>query len=627
MRATVVYLSLIGCLCFSAGCSMSKWAWNRSAKPAVESLAKSDAQKTDAAKTESTQPATEKSVEKPAEAVAEKPAAPTTPALTTTSIENPFKSTRSATPETTPKPALDPKSPPALESLASTTPTTPKVLADLNKETLLLMNRELQDATPEERAEWFEQLKHVDPALVPEILRARRMSLQLAQAAPAAPPQASEILLAGGAIPAARNVQPARTPSPPTTARPGIGWGSPWDAAAASPVAADPFGVVQAGHASTSPQRNLLHADYAEPAGSRRPVEHAVHRVPTSESGQPIVLQNYETQPGANPYAVTGPSSWTPPHVDPRPLPPTTAQPAGIPWPQPPAATPAPTGFGSVVPFGTQLVQNVAGLVPGRNSQSANMPAVATVPAGMSPASGNPFQTQLEQTTAYLEQEVATLTAGTTPVTQAVYIRKHVALRLLYLMGDHQERALTAIPGIPPAEQEFWQQLLWGMVNSLDVEHMPQSKDRATQTITQLNSAVRRLQEQADLQIRNVAFCRQILYFGNYEKLPRNEFSPGQEALLYAEIDNFKSEPTSAGQYRTLLRSSVEILSPSGELRKQIEFPATEDLCSTYRRDYFHNYQFRIPERIPLGPHILKLTVFDELSGKLTTYSVNFSVN
>jgi hypothetical protein len=233
---------------------------------------------------------------------------------------------------------------------------------------------------------------------------------------------------------------------------------------------------------------------------------------------------------------------------------------------------------------------------------------------------------ELDRTTAFLEQEIATLRPGTTADEQSAYLRKHVALRMLYLMGHHQERALTAIPGLPPAEQEFWQQLFWGMSNALDSEHIPQPKDRATQTITQLNAALRRLQETADLQIRNVAFCRQILYFGNYERFPRDEFRPGQEVLLYAEIDNFKSEPTSDGQYRTLLRSTLEILSPSGELRKAIDFPATEDHCRNYRRDYFHNYQFVIPERLPLGPHTLKLTVFDELSGKMCSYSVNFVV-
>lgn len=622
MRATVLRLSLVLGACLTTGCATSKWAWKRPATPAAESMAKSDSAKAEPAKTETSTPAAEKSPEKPAEkpveVVADKSATGTPTSSATASTENPFKPSRSTSPEAADKPAL--------QSLTSAAPTAVKPLGDLNKETLLLINRELQDATPEERAEWFEQLKHVDPALVPEILRARRMSLQLAKTPAPESPQSSEILLAGGAIPAPRNAQPVRSPAAPPTERPGIGGRSPWDAPAGS-IAADPFGVVQTGHASTSSQRTLMHADYAEPAGSQTPLEHAVHRVPTNESGQPIVLQNYETPAGGSPFSPNGPSSWTPPHTDARllPIPPEHA--TSTRWPEQTAAIPNPGGRGNVVPFGTQLVQNVAGLVPGRNSQSANVPAIATVSAGITPGGGSPFQSQLEQATAYLEQEVAALPVGTTPASQAAYIRKHVALRLLYLMGDHQERALTAIPGIPPAEQEFWQQLLWGVINSLDVEHMPQSKDRATQTITQLNSAVRRLQEQADLQIRNVAFCRQILYFGNYEKLPRNEFSPGQEALLYAEIDNFKSEPTAAGQYRTLLRSSVEILSPSGELRKQIEFPATEDLCSTYRRDYFHNYQFRIPERIPLGPHILKLTVFDELSGKLTSYSLNFSVN
>jgi hypothetical protein len=95
---------------------------------------------------------------------------------------------------------------------------------------------------------------------------------------------------------------------------------------------------------------------------------------------------------------------------------------------------------------------------------------------------------------------------------------------------------------------------------------------------------------------------------------------------LYAEVSNFKSEPTSDGQYRTILQSTIDILGPSGGLVEQVKFPATEDLCRNYRRDYFHSYEFTIPPGIPLGPHVLKVTVEDQLSHKVATYTLNFTV-
>ena len=52
-----------------------------------------------------------------------------------------------------------------------------------------------------------------------------------------------------------------------------------------------------------------------------------------------------------------------------------------------------------------------------------------------------------------------------------------------------------------------------------------------------------RLQEKAKLELRNVTFCHKISSFGNYEKYARDEFSPGQEVLLYAEVANIHSEP------------------------------------------------------------------------------------
>jgi len=238
----------------------------------------------------------------------------------------------------------------------------------------------------------------------------------------------------------------------------------------------------------------------------------------------------------------------------------------------------------------------------------------------------SPWQSELERLIGRAEHELAAM-SPTNRQTQAEYRRLQVHLRLLYLMAHHPEQALTAIPALDPADQEYWQQIVWAITNSLDADEALTNRERAAQTIPPVNTALRRLREQADLTLRNAAFCEEISYFGNYKRFPREEFVPGQPVLLYAEIENFRSEPlATSGEYRTLMRSLIEIVGPEGKVVWNKSFAATEDLCRNPRRDYFHNYQFTIPERLRLGPHTLKLTVVDELSGKQASSTIRFMV-
>lgn len=248
-----------------------------------------------------------------------------------------------------------------------------------------------------------------------------------------------------------------------------------------------------------------------------------------------------------------------------------------------------------------------------RSLTSANHTAAATT---------GPWQAELEHLIARAEQELSATSPTDDP---DEYRRRQVHLRLLYLVARHPEQALTAIPAMDPADQEYWQQLVWAITNSVDADNLS-PRERAAQTIPPVNTALRRLREQADLTIRNAGFCEEISYFGNYKRFPKEEFVPGQPVLLYAEIENFRSEPSQSGEYRTLLRSLIEIVGANGQIRWKKSFAATEDLCRNPRRDYFHNYQFTIPERLPMGPHTLKLTVVDELSGKQATCALKFMV-
>jgi hypothetical protein len=208
------------------------------------------------------------------------------------------------------------------------------------------------------------------------------------------------------------------------------------------------------------------------------------------------------------------------------------------------------------------------------------------------------------------------------------YVEKQVYLRLLYLMSGQQARSLERIVGLEPADQEFWTQMLWSMVNYFDVEGIPNQDERATETISQLRTAIQKLQENARLKIGNVNFCQKILSYGNYETFENDKFRPKQSVLIYAEIENFASERRTDGMYRTQLKSTIEIRKggeQGGEAVKTIDFDATTDLCRNHRHDYFHSYELQIPAGLQ-GSYVLVLIVEDQLSKRVATYSRNFTV-
>jgi len=330
----------------------------------------------------------------------------------------------------------------------------------------------------------------------------------------------------------------------------------------------------------------------------------------------------------------------------------------------PPAVrTPGPSGSSAPPGDNIQPVQlqpptdipSNAGVTPAAGTKSVTV-AEATTPAASGPASSPPsglaglsnkilgaispnltsavrtasqsgnWHDELQKIVTVAAAEAGQTSAGTTDAEKLKYVEKQVQLRMLYLLAGQPAKSLEPISGLDAADQEFWQQVFWGVSNYFDKSAMADPSDRATQTITQLRTAVNRLQEKSKLELRNVAFCQKIVNYGNYERMKRDEFTPGQPVLLYAEVENFKSEPTTDGPYRTILKSTVEIFDSRGQLVQSMPYPPTDDLCASPRRDYYNSYEFAIPQRIGLGAHTLKLTVEDQISRKVATYTVNFTV-
>lgn len=204
-------------------------------------------------------------------------------------------------------------------------------------------------------------------------------------------------------------------------------------------------------------------------------------------------------------------------------------------------------------------------------------------------------------------------------------VAEHAKLRMLYLLAGRRDDAVRLIPSATPAMQEFWSKQLYGLATWLDVEGSPDAHDRAAQTKQILGEALSRLGESAPLVVRNLAFCTEIHSYGCYEKFRSYEFSPDQELLLYAEVENFASEPTAKG-YHTMLRTSYQIFDTTGHRIDEHEFETTEEYCQNPRRDFFIGSHIYMPKRIPPGSYRLHVTVEDLKSRKVGESSIGLTI-
>ncbi len=146
---------------------------------------------------------------------------------------------------------------------------------------------------------------------------------------------------------------------------------------------------------------------------------------------------------------------------------------------------------------------------------------------------------------------------------------------MLYLIAGRRDDAMRPIAGLAPAEQEFWTKELYGLATYLDTGRTADPQRRATEAALHLNEAVARLGELASPVVHNLAFCQEVTSFGQFKKFPQYEFKPGDEVLLYCEVDHLKNESTDRG-YHTAIKSSYQILDGRGSrVAEQEVRPAT----------------------------------------------------
>lgn len=141
-------------------------------------------------------------------------------------------------------------------------------------------------------------------------------------------------------------------------------------------------------------------------------------------------------------------------------------------------------------------------------------------------------------------------------------------------------------------------------------------------------SLVRQLADarrKASLRVRRACFASKVRGWGNVDAFEEPRFAPGQNVLVYLELDNLVGEETERG-VSTRVATGLRLVDGSGRVVEEWKFPTVEDTAVEPRTDYFVRYLVRIPTDAAAGSHRLEATVADGISSKTVTTELPLEV-
>ncbi len=233
----------------------------------------------------------------------------------------------------------------------------------------------------------------------------------------------------------------------------------------------------------------------------------------------------------------------------------------------------------------------------------------------------------LDAVIAELEQELSAWpkSASDIPERPHEWRRRQTDLRMLYLVAGRSAECVRVIEALPEEEQEFWQSLMLA-INEYRVSGDEERREaQLNQTIGHLKTATRKLQPLSTLEIRRLTFCDRIDGFGSVTEFPTADFDPGQRVLLYAEVQNFRTELTDAGNYRSEFAAVLEFRREGDdEVLDKVQLPQIQDECSAERSDYFQSFELTLPALA--GKYQVRLSLKDQLSLRKAESQLEFHV-
>ena len=120
------------------------------------------------------------------------------------------------------------------------------------------------------------------------------------------------------------------------------------------------------------------------------------------------------------------------------------------------------------------------------------------------------------------------------------------------------------------------------------------------------------------LAVRNACFARKVVAWGDVDRFPAARFQPGQDVIVYFELDELTSGTSPAG-HTTCVDTALRLVAADGTQLHAWSFEPLAETRRTPRRDYFARYVVTIPPGMPIGPCRVEVAVTDTLANTTAT--------
>ena len=125
--------------------------------------------------------------------------------------------------------------------------------------------------------------------------------------------------------------------------------------------------------------------------------------------------------------------------------------------------------------------------------------------------------------------------------------------------------------------------------------------------------------------VQNACFASRVRAWGVVDRFETAEFQPGQEFIVYFELDQLTSRESAEG-HTTRIDTAIRLIGPDGRRVHEWTFEPLEETCGSHRRDYFARYLVAVPASTPAGPCRLDVAVSDTIAGRTAHASLPLTV-
>jgi hypothetical protein len=125
--------------------------------------------------------------------------------------------------------------------------------------------------------------------------------------------------------------------------------------------------------------------------------------------------------------------------------------------------------------------------------------------------------------------------------------------------------------------------------------------------------------------VQNACFASRVRAWGVVDRFESPQFEPGQELIVYFELDQLASRESAEG-HTTRVDTVLRLVGADGRRVHEWTFEPLEETCGSHRRDYFARYLVALPASTPAGPCRIEVAVTDTIAGRTAQTSLPLAV-